>query len=87
MPRIRRVEHFDFKTGQRRITETIISEEASIERRFEELRAVTSEAAGDGVPIMWVVCNGCGRRVEVEEPALPYGWTATGEGDFCERCS
>lgn len=87
----RNIVKIDRRTGSVFVT----TEEAasdSFAERAAGLSAAAHAAIGDD-PVIDVsarlVCDGCGAMTAVDptRPALPEGWRATGEGDFCPDCT
>lgn len=81
----------DRRTGRVFVT-TEEAESDSFAERAAGLSAAAHAAIGDDPVIDMsarLVCDGCGAITAVDptRPALPEGWQATGEGDFCADCA
>lgn len=78
--------HMDLKTGKvsEQRTQT---PDGTIEERFEGLMTSHEEhIMGPSTRFLWVVCDGCGERVEVEQPELPEDWITNERGELCPEC-
>lgn len=65
-----------------------------LSKRTVVLHAYTQAAAGptEGAVFSRVVCDGCGRVVDLLAEGFPVGWTTTGDfkrgwTDLCRGCS
>lgn len=86
--RIRTEEIVDLQRGSVTHRHTILPGDVSLDQRWAELRAHAAESMPDAEgEVLWVLCDGCGRRDSVPEPKLPAGWTTNERGEFCEACS
>jgi hypothetical protein len=85
VPTKRTIYALDYTSGSLKVTERIIPT-GTVEERFSALRRVSQEKVGPGIEIMRVLCDGCGRSVQVDEPKLPEGWETNDRGEFCPRC-
>jgi hypothetical protein len=61
--------------------------DATWEQRAAELKVLMPDAA-DAERFAHVICDGCGKVVEVDygKPELPVGWVTWETGEFCAEC-
>jgi hypothetical protein len=90
MARARVSQRYDRVTGETVVLRSEVTDDnAGFGQRMTELRADLPDPGPGDVAFAAVNCDGCPASaiLDFADPALPEGWTATPEGDFCPACS